>query len=158
MECLHGEISDFPNVHICNLYPQIQRSTGNSHSAKYSGLDFKIPPFAADPRDTAAEMVKLAKNPKTHTFPDAASFLLKNIYGLFPKTIINTASAGMRLLMKTVDGPETNGNVMVPSSVPHRIYGETILPVPSRKTKRLALAATLGTAAYFLFKISKGKK
>jgi short-subunit dehydrogenase len=64
MECLHGELSDFPHIHICNLYPQIQRSTGNMHSAKYSGLDFKIPPFAADPRDTAASIVQLAKHPK----------------------------------------------------------------------------------------------
>lgn len=60
MECLQGELSNEPDIHVCNLYPQIQRSTGNAHSAKYSGLDFKIPPFAADPKDTAAALLSLA--------------------------------------------------------------------------------------------------
>jgi short-subunit dehydrogenase len=151
MECLHGEISDFPDIHICNLYPQIQRSTGNMHSAKYSGLDFKIPPFAADPRDTAAKIVELAKNPKKDLFPDIASRFLVNIYSLFPKPIINTASAAMRLMMKVKNAPSEPGNVLEPSSEPHRIYGETMLPVLSRQTKLAALAGLgLGLAYMFL--------
>lgn len=150
MECLHGEISDFANVHICNLYPQIQRSTGNMHSAKFSGLDFKIPPFAADPRDTAAKFVELAKNPQKEMFPDLTSRILTGLYGLFPKPIINTASAGMRLMMKLKNAPSDSGNVLEPSSEPHRIYGETILPVPSKKT-RLAMMAGLGLGLAFMF-------
>jgi Short-chain dehydrogenases of various substrate specificities len=150
MECLHGEISDFANVHICNLYPQIQRSTGNMHSAKFSGLDFKIPPFAADPRDTAAKFVELAKNPQKEMFPDLTSRILTGLYGLFPKPIINTASAGMRLMMKLKNAPSDSGNVLEPSSEPHRIYGETIVPVPSKKT-RLAMMAGLGLGLAFMF-------
>lgn len=151
MECLHGELSDFPNIHICNLYPQIQRSTGNMHSAKYSGLDFKIPPFAADPRDTAASIVQLAKYPKKEFFPDFTSIVLKNVYGLFPKTIMNTASVAMRLLMRIKKAPNDSGNVLTPSSEPHRIYGETMLPVLSRKTT-MAVFAGMGLGlAYMLF-------
>jgi short-subunit dehydrogenase len=150
MECLHGEISDFANVHICNLYPQIQRSTGNMHSAKFSGLDFKIPPFAADPRDTAAKFVELAKHPKKELFPDITSRILTGLYGLFPKPIINTASAGMRFMMKLKNAPSDSGNVLEPSSEPHRIYGETILPVPSKKT-RIAMVAGLGLGLAFMF-------
>ncbi|MEN4760763.1 SDR family NAD(P)-dependent oxidoreductase [Chryseobacterium sp. C39-AII1] len=158
MECLHGEISDFKNIHICNLYPQIQRSTGNMHSAKFSGLDFKIPPFAADPRDTAAKIVELAKNPRKDLFPDVTSLMLKNIYGLFPKPIINTASAGMRLMMKVKNAPPDSGNVLEPSSEPHRIYGETILPVPSKNTK-IAMLAGLGLGlAYMFLKVKTSKK
>lgn len=156
MECLQGEISDFPQIHICNIYPQIQRSTGNMHSAKYSGLDFKIPPFAADPRDTAAKMVELAKNPKKDLFPDFTSMVLKNVYGLFPKPVINSASAVMRLMMKVKNAPSDSGNILEPSSEPHRIYGETMLPVPSRKTK-MALLAGLGLGlAYMFVKIKSG--
>ncbi|WP_336689331.1 MULTISPECIES: SDR family oxidoreductase [unclassified Chryseobacterium] len=156
MECLQGEISDFPQIHICNIYPQIQRSTGNMHSAKYSGLDFKIPPFAADPRDTAAKMVELAKNPKKDLFPDFTSMVLKNVYGLFPKPVINSASAVMRLMMKVKNAPSDSGNILEPSSEPHRIYGETMLPVPSRKTK-MAILAGLGLGlAYMFVKIKSG--
>ncbi|WP_419870810.1 SDR family oxidoreductase [Chryseobacterium sp. CT-SW4] len=158
MECLHGEISDFPDIHICNLYPQIQKSTGNMHSAKYSGLDFKIPPFAADPRDTAAKVVELAKHPQKDLFPDVTSLLLKNIYGLFPKPIINIASAGMRLVMKIKDAPSVSGNVLEPSSEPHRIYGETMFSGSSRKIKMALLAGVGLGLGYMLLKNNSSEK
>lgn len=159
MECLHGEISDFLDVHICNIYPQIQRSTGNMHSAKFSGLDFKIPPFAADPRDTAAKFVELAKNPRKEMFPDTMSQLLISMYKLFPKSIINTASAGMRLMMKVKNALPESGNILQPSPEPHKIYGETILPVVSKKTRMAALAGLgLGLAFMFLKSKSSGSK
>ncbi len=158
MECLQGEISDFADIHIANLYPQIQRSTGNSHSAKYSGLDFKVPPFASDPRNTAAKIVQLAKEPKKDLFPDFTSRALVNIYQLFPKFIINSASAGMRLMMKMKNAEPTSGNVLQPSPLPHQIYGETILPVPGKKTKiAVAAGVTLGLAYMFFTSRKSGK-
>ena len=158
VEGLQGEVSDEPNIHIVGLYPGIQQSTGNMHSAKYSGFNAKIPPMALDPRELAEMMVKVAKRPKKENYPDWTAFAMKYAYGLFPKTVINTGSAAMRMMMKSGNQSETNGNILVPSSEPHRIYGETMLPVPSRKTKKLMFAATLGAAAYVLFKNSGGKK
>ncbi|MCY0978455.1 SDR family NAD(P)-dependent oxidoreductase [Chryseobacterium wangxinyae] len=158
MECLQGEISDFADIHIANLYPQIQRSTGNSHSAKYSGLDFKVPPFASDPRDTASKIVQLAKQPQKDLFPDFTSRALVNIYGMFPKMIINTASAGMRMMMKLKNGEPTSGNVLQASSEPHQIYGETSLPVPSKKTKMAVVAGVTLGLAYMFFTSRSSKK
>ncbi|SOD11445.1 SDR family NAD(P)-dependent oxidoreductase [Pedobacter xixiisoli] len=135
MECLQGELSAEEHIHICNLYPQIQRSTGNMHSAKYSGLDFKVPPFAADPKDTAAQLLQLAIDPQKDKFPDFSSWALKTMHSIFPKLLVNTASAGMRMMMKLKQGQPTAGNVLQPSGNPHRIYGETIWPVPSKTTK-----------------------
>lgn len=157
METLAGEISDYPDVHICNIYPQIQKSTGNSHSAKFSGLDMKIPPMAADPRDTAKKVVELAKDPKQHKFPDAISYILTKTYGMFPKAVINTASAGLRMIMKYVDAPENPGNVLEPSDEPHRIYGKTVIPTPSKKVKN-ALLAGLGLGFGYMFLKSKMNK
>ncbi|MFC3157300.1 hypothetical protein ACFOEQ_01285 [Chryseobacterium arachidis] len=92
----------------------------------------------------------MAKNPRKDLFPDFTSMMMKNMYGLFPKPIINTASAAMRLLMKVKNAPSDSGNVLEPSSEPHRIYGETILPVPSRKTK-IALLTGLGLGLTYMF-------
>ncbi|MHA4894665.1 SDR family oxidoreductase [Pedobacter sp. PWIIR3] len=147
MECLQGELSDEKDIHICNLYPQIQRSTGNMHSAKYSGLDFKIPPFAADPRDTAAQLLSLATRPRKDKFPDFSSYALKTLHSIFPRLLVNTASGGMRLLMKVTGAEPDSGNVLEPSKAPHQIYGETLIPVPSTKTKTalgIGLAVGLG--------------
>ncbi len=159
METLQGEISNYPNIHISNIYPQIQRSTGNSHSAKYSGLEFKVPPFAADPRDTAQKFVELAKNPKKGMFPDTISYVLKTAHSIMPSALVNTASAGMRMVMKMKNAPDNPGNIMETSSEPHRIYGETALPVPSKNVKN-ALLTGIGLGFGYMLLKSKfsGKK
>lgn len=151
MECIQGEISNEEHIYVCNLYPQIQRSTGNMHSAKYSGLDFKVPPFAADPKDTAQQLLKLAVHPKKDKFPDFSSWAIKTLHDFFPKVIVNTASAGMRLMMKLKQSAPNEGNVLEPSNYPYRIYGETIIPTPSKTTKTaLGFGVLLGVALVVL--------
>lgn len=154
VECLQGEVSDEPNIHVVALYPSIQRSTGNMHSAKYSGLDFKVPPTAADPRKLAEAMVDMAKRPRKSKFTDWSSILMKTAYSLFPKAVINTTSAGLRLMMNNDRTTDTDGNILTPSKYPMKIYGETILPVPSKKTK-IMLAGALATAALYVFTRSR---
>lgn len=150
VEGLQGEVSDEPSIHIVGLYPGIQRSTGNMHSAKYSGLDFKIPPFSVDPRELAQQMVIAAKNPKKSVITDHYAQIMKTLYTFFPKTIINTASAALRLTMKTDSKSDTDGNVVYPSKDPMRIYGELAIPIPSKKTKTLIMMAA-GFALGFLY-------
>jgi short-subunit dehydrogenase len=149
VDALQGEIREFPNIHVCALYPGMQKSTGNSHSAKYSGLDFKVPPGASDPRDLAELMVKTAKNPKTHTLPDFSSMVMKNFYKFLPKIFTNLSFGVVRMMMKPSDNKDTNGNLFVPSSGPMKIYGPTSLPEISKKTK-VAAFAVLAIGATFL--------
>ena len=156
VEGLQGEVSDEPNIHIVGLYPGIQRSTGNMHSAIYSGLDFKIPPFSVDPRDLAAQMVAAAKNPKKSIVTDGYAQGMKVLYGLFPRAIINTASAALRLGMKPNADTNTDGNVKHASKDPMRVYGELAIPVPSRKTKTVMMMVA-GLALGFLYAKSNKK-
>jgi short-subunit dehydrogenase len=144
-ECLQGEVSDEPDIHICALYPSIQKSTGNMHSAKYSGLDFKIPPTAADPKKLADAMVEMAKNPQKSKFTDFSSLMMKGMYSLIPRLVINTTSAALRLLMKDDSETDTDGNVLTQSKNPMQIYGQTMWS-PSKKSKNLILTG-LGIAA-----------
>ncbi|MFD2940177.1 SDR family NAD(P)-dependent oxidoreductase [Flavobacterium notoginsengisoli] len=143
MECLQGEISNRKHIHISNLYPQLQNSTGNLHSAKYSGFDMTIPFIASDPRDTAAKIVELAKNPKKELFPDFKSAAITGTYKLFPKMVINTASAVIRTKMKFNENKRNNpGNVLSRSKEPLRVYGN-----PSAKTASNLTLAVLGGIA-----------
>jgi short-subunit dehydrogenase len=150
MECLQGEISNRRHIHVCNLYPQLQNSTGNLHSAKYSGFDIKIPFIASDPRETAAKMVYLAKHPKKDLFPDFKAAAITTTYKLFPKLISNTASTALRLKMKLNQNKENNpGNVLTNSKEPLRVYGK----VPSKTDSNFAKTAIMGlgiAAALFL--------
>lgn len=155
VEGLQGELSDEPNIHIVGLYPSIQKSTGNLHSAKYSGLDFKIPPFSVDPRDLAAKMVEAAKNPRKEIITDNYAAVMKVLYGIFPRAIINTASAALRLAMKKDSDTDTNGNIMHASNEPHRIYGEMAFPEPSRNAKSAMIGGAgigLGLILYQMVK------
>ncbi|MHA6697037.1 SDR family NAD(P)-dependent oxidoreductase [Chryseobacterium sp. A301] len=156
MEALESEVSDYPNIHLVSLYPGMQRSTGNMHSAKYSGFDMKVPPFSFDPRVLANQMVTLAKYPKRAATTDWSSLFLQSAYSLFPKTMMKSGSWVLRKLMDK-DGAQTNGNLFVPSRAPHRIYGETMLPPPSKKTKKILLAGGLLSLAYAVFAFSRGK-
>ncbi|SHK36841.1 SDR family oxidoreductase [Epilithonimonas mollis] len=148
VECLQGEVSDEPDIHICGLYPSIQKSTGNMHSAKYSGLDFKIPPTASDPKKLAAAMVEMAKNPQKSKFTDFSALMMKGMYSLIPKPLINTTSAALRLLMKEDRETDTDGNILTPSKNPMKIYGETMLS-PTKKSKNLLITG-LGIAALII--------
>ncbi len=141
MECLQGEISNRKHIHVCNLYPQLQNSTGNLHSAKYSGFDMKIPFIASDPRDTAAKMVDLAKHPKKDLFPDLRAAAFTNTYRVFPKLVINAASAVVRTKMKLNQNKENDpGNILTNSKEPLRVYGN----LPSKKIPNLSLALVAG--------------
>ncbi|MGM8362455.1 SDR family NAD(P)-dependent oxidoreductase [Flavobacterium sp. ARAG 55.4] len=141
MECLQGEISNRKHIHICNLYPQLQNSTGNLHSAKYSGFDISIPFIASDPRDTAAAMVDLAKHPKKDSFPDLKAAALTKTYKLFPKLIMNSASAALRMKMKLNKNKENDpGNIIKNSKEPLQVYGNP----PSKTTHKLGLALFTG--------------
>ncbi len=157
VEGLQGEVSNEPNIHIVGLYPGIQRSTGNSHSAKFSGLDFKIPPISVDPRLLAAQMVKVAQKPRKKVYTDCFASALKIVHGLFPQTIVNASSAALRLMMKPNAESNTSGNVLYASDGPHRIYGETALPVPSKKTKTIA-AMGFGLLLGYLYVSSRNKQ
>lgn len=158
MAGLQSEYSVYPNIHICNLYPQIQRSTGNMHSAKYSGLDFKIPPIAADPKDTARCFVNLAKYPQNDKFPDATSYMIKTLHGFFPQTTTNLMHSGLRTMMKVKNSEDDAGNILKPSEGQHRIYGETSLPVPSKKTKNIISAGVIIGAGLLLIKAFTKKR
>ncbi|MCF6132319.1 SDR family NAD(P)-dependent oxidoreductase [Flavobacterium wongokense] len=145
MECLQGEISNRSNIHVCNLFPQLQNSTGNLHSAKYSGFDIPISPIASDPFTTASKMIALAKHPKKGQYPDLKAAVITNLYLLFPKLIINAASAVIRYKMKHNENKDANpGNILEESQNPHRVYGNPPSGSPSNNNIGLAVLAGVG--------------
>ncbi|REC45259.1 SDR family oxidoreductase [Chryseobacterium pennipullorum] len=134
VETLQGEVSDFPDIHICALYPGFQKSSGIEHAANYSGIKLTTPPPAFDPRKLAASIVKTAKNPVNASYPDWSAIVFKNLYELFPGTVRHISSAGMRMVMKKAnkDSP-SSGNIMKPSHGNTGIDGKTLLSVTSKK-------------------------
>lgn len=152
VETLQGEVSDFPDIHICALYPGFQKSSGIEHAANYSGIKLSTPPPSFEPRKLAASIVKTAKNPIEASYPDWSAVVFKNLYELFPGIIRYTSSTGVRMLMRKANKDEnTGGNVQNPSTGSMRIDGKTLFSIP-KKPLILAGAGILGALAVgFIF-------
>lgn len=151
VEGLQAEVSDWPDIHICALYPGFQRSTGIEHAANYSGLPLATPPPAFDPHRLAAAMVKVAKNPVPVTYPDWSAWVFKHLYGLFPGLVRDVSSAGLRRLMDRGGSvAPTAGNVLEPSQGPMQVHGRSL--VPSRSVQKGLGYAALGLAAVLVLR------
>lgn len=158
VETLQGEVSDFPDIHICALYPGFQKSSGIEHAANYSGIKLSTPPPAFDPRKLAASIVKTAKNPTEATYPDWSAVVFKNLYEMFPGVVRYASSAGVRMLMKKAGKDEnTAGNVQNPSAGNMRIDGKTLFSIP-KKPLILAGAGIIGALAFGLIFSGKSKE
>lgn len=158
VETLQGEVSDFPDIHICALYPGFQKSSGIEHAANYSGIKLSTPPPSFDPRELAASIVKTAKNPTEVSYPDWSAVVFKNLYEIFPGLIRNISSAGMRMMMKKARKNEnTAGNVLAPSKGNTGIDGKTLFSV-SPKVLTWAGAGIIGAVAVGLLFSGKSKK
>lgn len=141
VESLQGEVSGFPDIHICAVYPGFQKSAGIEHAANYSGVELKTPPPSFDPRDLAASIVKLASNPEASVYPDWFSSTFKYLYPLFPSLIRKVSSSVAGLVIKDDHYPkDTSGNVLKASEGNMEIDGKTLLP----SSKKIAGAAAVG--------------
>lgn len=147
VETLQGEVSDFPDIHICALYPGFQKSAGIEHAANYSGIKLSTPPPSFDPRQLADAIVKTAKNPTDASYPDWSAVVFKNLYEIFPGVIRYVSSAGMRIVMKKANKEEnTSGNTKKPSDGNMSIDGKTLFSF-SGKPLVLAAAGVIGVLA-----------
>ena len=147
VEGLQAEVSNYPGIHICALYPGFQRSAGIGHAANYSGIRLSTPPPAFDPRRLADAMVKLAKHPVAASYPDWFGFVFKKLYQVCPAAIRTLSSFAMRGAMKWANKTVNNsGTVLHPSNGYNSIYGKTLLPSSSGASNRIVIAG-LGIAA-----------
>ncbi|SDR09679.1 Short-chain dehydrogenase [Chryseobacterium soldanellicola] len=159
VESLQGEVSEFPNIYVCALYPGFQKSAGIEHAANYSGIKLSTPPPAFDPRGLANSIVEVAKNPVDSTYPDWFSIVFKNAYGIFPGFIRFVSSSAMRFIMKKAHNEEnSSGNVLQPSKGNMGIDGKTLLPNPPKVIKVAAFGIAGLAVAGFLLSSLKSKK
>lgn len=152
VETLQGEVSDYPDIHICALYPGFQKSSGIEHAANYSGIKLTTPPPSFDPRKLAESIVKTAKNPTESSYPDWSAVVFKSLYEVFPGTIRYVSSAAMRMIMKKANKDEkSGGNVLQPSKGNMGIDGKALLDINPRPFIWAAVGVLGLVAANFIF-------
>ncbi len=111
---LRAELSAWPGIHICDLFPAFLNTPGLGHAANYTGAKLDIPPFLLfDPLRVADAMIARAERPRANTFPDFAAPAIKMVYQLFPKGTGILSERIMRFAFeKGMPASATNGNVL----------------------------------------------
>jgi len=115
-EALRGELHDWPDIHVCDVYPAFMDTPGVSHAANYTGRQLRPAPPLYDPRDAAAAMVALARNPKPSVTVGGAATALQFLYRVSP-TLSGWVGAKIvgRYLSQADSAPRTDGNLFAPS-------------------------------------------
>ncbi|MFD0749130.1 SDR family oxidoreductase [Mucilaginibacter calamicampi] len=154
-EALKGELTQWPDVIVCDLFPAFLDTPGIEHAGNYTGKALKPAPPVYDPVRVAQAMVEVARHPKSNTYVGSVSLLLKFGHALFPELMTKITGLVMRRYLKNADPIAlTDGNVFNTVDYGMSSHGRFGWPgKPKVHRKYLLSAALIGlTAGYIISK------
>ncbi|MCJ8209335.1 SDR family oxidoreductase [Mucilaginibacter sp. RS28] len=145
-EGLRGELSDCPDIHICDVFPSFVDTPGPKHAGNYTGKKLKPVPPVVPTYKVAKAIAGLVFKPKSTTIIGASAYLAKAGYAISPRLTRWSLLKLMQMYFKQAEcEPVTNGNAFEPTGADNRIAGgyasKTITP------SRVQLAGLVGVAA-----------
>lgn len=153
---LKAELSDFPNIHVCDAYPAFLDSPGIQHAANYTGKALKPAPPVYDPRRLAMAIVKLADNPRSELMIGSVSSLLRLAYGILPGFSTTVTKAVISTYLKQAkQASKTNGNLFNTLAFGTSVFGGWGLPGRPRAHQKYLAAGLLLTSTLGLLLLKK---
>ena len=148
-EALKGELAQWPDIYVCDLFPAFLDTPGIQHAGNHTGKVLKPAPPVYDPRRAARAMVDVAANPQSTRYVGSVSLLLKFAHALFPQAMANATGAVVRRYLNQADEiSKTDGNVFNTVDYGMSPYGGFGRPgKPGAHRKYIAAAAFAGLAA-----------
>jgi short-subunit dehydrogenase len=114
-EALKGELSNYPGIHVIDLYPGFLDTPGIQHAANYTGKVVKPAPPVSDPRKVARAVIKLVEQPQSRKTIGLSSGFLRLSYAMFPRLTRNISGMIIRkYLSQAREIDHTSGNVLKP--------------------------------------------
>lgn len=114
-EALKGELTEFPNIHICDLYPAFLDTPGIQHAANYTGKELKPAPPVYSPQKVARAVVRLIASPRRRAIIGASSGLLRTAFALLPGVCRSVTASVIRTYLKQARARQPHsGNVLGP--------------------------------------------
>lgn len=134
-EALKGELTEWPEIYICDLFPAFLDTPGIVHAGNYTGKVLKPAPPVYDPVRVAQAMVAVAQHPRSSTYVGSASVLLKFAHALFPEIMTRTTGLVMRRYFKAADPIAlSDGNVFNTVDYAMSTHGGFGVPGSQRRT------------------------
>ncbi|WP_442591387.1 SDR family oxidoreductase [Pedobacter sp. AW31-3R] len=149
---LKAELSGFPEIHVCDIFPAFLDTPGIQHAANYTGKSIKPAPPVYDPARIAQAVVKVSLRPRSETMIGSLSHLLRASYALFPMITRTITGMVIKGYLKQAEPIEkTDGNLFLPAAFGNAVYGGWGLPgKPKAHRKYLASGLLLIAAAGLL--------
>ncbi|RVU03036.1 SDR family oxidoreductase [Mucilaginibacter limnophilus] len=156
-EALRGELSNWPDIHVCDLYPAFLDTPGIQHAGNYTGKYLRPAPPVYSPERLAQAMVKVVKNPKASLSVGSFTPIIKTIYSLFPGLTAKLTAGFIRRYFKSAEPiTSTNGNLFNTVDYGMSIHGGWGIPgEPKAHRKYIAAGLLAGLAAGFFLVTSK---
>jgi short-subunit dehydrogenase len=115
-ESLRAELSDSPNVHVCDVFPSFIDTPGVQHGANYTGHFLKPAPPVYAAEQVAEKMIRLARHPSTSAATVGSAATLARIgYAVAPalgRWAMNKVIGGY--LSQAAPSEKTSGNLFKP--------------------------------------------
>ncbi|GAB3922047.1 SDR family oxidoreductase [Mucilaginibacter myungsuensis] len=148
-EALKAELTEFPEIYVCDLFPAFLDTPGIQHAGNHTGKLLKPAPPVYDPARLAQTMVKVAQGPSANTYVGSVSLLLKFGHAVFPELMTKATGFVMRRYLNSADPiPLSDGNVFTTVDYGMSTHGGFGLPgAPKAHRKYIAGALLVGIAA-----------
>jgi len=141
-EALRGELSGWPDIHVCDIYPATMDTPGFRDGANFTGHAIKPPPPVYDPHRVAEAMVRCALNPKPGTTVGGAARFARIAHFLLPGFAQLSGRLTRFALSRSAESASSAGNLFDPPSGTRRIEGGWRKPA-QRPSPLLVAGATL---------------
>jgi NAD(P)-dependent dehydrogenase (short-subunit alcohol dehydrogenase family) len=115
-EALRAELTRWPDIHVCDVYPAFMDTPGMAHAANYSGKQLRPMPPLYDPREVAHAVAALIKSPTPVTTVGAAAHAVRAGHALSPwLSGWLGAKVVERYFRRAEPAPRSDGNLFSPS-------------------------------------------
>jgi len=123
-EALRAELTEYKNIHICDLFPAFLDTPGIQHAANYSGKILRPAPPVYDPQIVANAIVKTAERPKKSVVIGSVTNLLRLANSLVPALTRSITTRVTNTYLKKAEAvPFTSGNLFSPANYGTSIHG-----------------------------------
>jgi short-subunit dehydrogenase len=121
---LRQELKDWPDIHVCAVYPFFMDTPGVQHAANYTGGMLQPAPPLYAPETTAEVIVRLVEHPRRQVVVGAVARLAKLEYQLAPRPVEwGLARFIEAYLSQAEDAPDTDGNLYAPMPQRAGVHG-----------------------------------
>ncbi len=155
-EALRGELTEFPDIHVCDIYPAVMDTPGFRDGGNYTGHALTPPGPIYDPERVAKAMVACAISPRAHTTVGATARIAHLASYLIPGLPHLSGWLTRLGLRRSPSAAISSGNLFEPPSGRRSVTGDW--QPPKDRTPLLVGAALVGILAGFAFASTRRRR